>query len=82
MDLPLCLTEDNFHFNETKGFFCLQRNDTDECLDDNKGTSRHPGQNQSKKFSIETAEELYNLYLPYVKKLQSYGKSFTLTFDC
>ena len=74
MDLPLCLTKDNFHFNSTKGFFCLRRNGVDECLDDSKGTSRHP--EQTKKFSIETAEELYNLYSPYVKQLQMFGEFF------
>ena len=41
MDLPLCLKEDNFHFNDTKGFYCLSKNETDFCLDDSKGTSRN-----------------------------------------
>ena len=71
MDLPLCLKEDNFHFNSTKGFFCLFKNGTDHCLDDSKGTSRKPS--QIRKFTTETAEELHNLYSPYTRKLKTYG---------
>ena len=74
MDLPLCLKEENFHFNETKGFFCLHKNGTDECLDDTKGTSRKPS--TARKFSTETAEELHNLYLPFTRKLKTFGKYF------
>ena len=40
MDLPLSLKEENFHFNDTKGFYCLGKNETDFCLDDSKGTSK------------------------------------------
>ena len=41
MDLPRCLTSENFVFNETKGFYCIKGNDgTEMCLDSNKGTTR------------------------------------------
>jgi len=42
MDLPRCVTGDNFVFNSTKGFYCVINYKGDEvCLDSNKGTSRY-----------------------------------------
>jgi hypothetical protein len=42
MDLPRCITKENFIFNETKGFYCIKDSTNNEqCLDDNKGTSRY-----------------------------------------
>lgn len=41
MDLPRCVTGDNFVFNSTKGFYCVINYKGEEvCLDSNKGTSR------------------------------------------
>lgn len=42
MDLPRCVTGDNFVFNSTKGFYCVINYKGEEvCLDSNKGTSRY-----------------------------------------
>ena len=39
--LPRCLKNENFVFNETKGFYCiLDKDGNQQCLDSNKGTSR------------------------------------------
>ena len=36
----------------------------------------------AKKYSIETAEELFNLYSPYTRKLRDLGKLFYYTSFC
>ena len=36
----------------------------------------------AKKYSIETAEELFNLYSPYTRKLRDLGKLFYYTSLC
>lgn len=79
MDLPRCLTRDNFVFNETKGFYCIKDADGNEvCLDSNKGTSRKDSAEE--KYMIETAEELANLYGPYNRQLIELGINMSWPF--
>lgn len=35
------ITENNFHFNQTKGFYCLKGNGSERCLQESKGR-KHP----------------------------------------
>ena len=49
MDLPRCVTGDNFVFNSTKGFYCVINYKGEEvCLDSSKGTSRYFHQEKNK----------------------------------
>lgn len=78
MDLPRCVTGDNFVFNSTKGFYCVINFKGDEvCLDSNKGTSR---KGDERKYLIETGEELANLYGPYSRELSKLGINVSWPF--
>lgn len=78
MDLPRCVTGDNFVFNSTKGFYCVINYKGEEvCLDSNKGTSR---KGDERKYLIETGEELANLYGPYSRELSKLGINVSWPF--
>ena len=56
--LPRCLKNENFVFNETKGFYCiLDKDGNQQCLDSNKGTSRK----RLLKLNLTITHDHYNL---------------------
>lgn len=41
LGIPHRITNNNFYFNETKGFYCLRNDNSEKCLRETKGR-RHP----------------------------------------
>ncbi|XP_072520803.1 heparan sulfate (glucosamine) 3-O-sulfotransferase 1-like 2 [Salminus brasiliensis] len=46
LELPPRITQDNFYFNTTKGFYCLLSEGHDKCLDESKGRPHAPLSNE------------------------------------
>lgn len=58
LGLPHEITRQNFFFNSTKGFHCIQKNEEEHCLDKSKGRS-HPN------ISSDLVQKLRKFFRPY-----------------
>ena len=60
LGLPHALTEDKFHYNERKGFFCMKLNETKEkCQPPSKGRKQHVTVDE------KVISKLRKFYAPY-----------------
>ncbi|XP_022257131.1 heparan sulfate glucosamine 3-O-sulfotransferase 1-like isoform X2 [Limulus polyphemus] len=64
------IKRENFYYNKTKGFFCVQNNTLNKCLNESKGR-KHP------EISPRLLSRLRRFYVPYNKEFyRAVGRSF------
>lgn len=65
LGIPHRISNNNFYFNETKGFYCLRNDSSDKCLRETKGR-KHPHVNpivisKLRKFFADHNQKFYEL---------------------
>lgn len=65
LGIPHRITNNNFYFNETKGFYCLRNDSSDKCLRETKGR-KHPHVNpmvitKLRRFFADHNQKFYEL---------------------